>query len=108
MRRGGDIGERELALEALAMGVPAFATDVGDIANVLAEYGGGTVIPVICSAERQHEAFIGWLSQRKEYAANLKACERNILERFSSKNIAKQYVTCWHTAMARYGMWQGR
>ncbi len=89
-------------IEALAMGVPTFATDVGDIADVLAEYGAGTVVPATWSIDRVHEAFVAWLQRRGEYAANLKKCEHVILERFSSENISEQYVECWQTAMNRY------
>jgi glycosyltransferase involved in cell wall biosynthesis len=90
-------------IEALAMGVPAFSTDVGDIADVLAEYDGGAVVPVASSSDDVHQAFIDWLGRRNGFAANLKARENDILERFSSKNIAQQYVDCWRTAMNRYG-----
>lgn len=90
-------------LEAIAMGVPTFSTDVGDIANVLAEYGGGAVIPATCSDEQLNEAYTRWLARRNEYAANLRAREGEILDRFSSVNIAGQYVACWEKAMTAYG-----
>jgi glycosyltransferase involved in cell wall biosynthesis len=89
-------------IEALAMGVPVFATDVGDIADVLAEYGGGAVVPVNLSSEYLHEAFVNWLERRNQYAKNIEAHEHDILERFSSKNIAQQYVGCWESAMGQY------
>ena len=90
-------------LEAMAMGVPTFSTDVGDIVDVLSEYGGGAVVPAMCSDEKMNEAFIRWLFRRSEYAVNLRTQEREILERFSSDNIAKQYVECWKKAMTVFG-----
>jgi glycosyltransferase involved in cell wall biosynthesis len=90
-------------LEALAMGVPAFATDVGAIADVLTEYDGGVVIPVTLPASDVYKAFENWLRHRSDYVKSLVKNEQAILERFSSKNIAQQYVTCWESAMKQYG-----
>lgn len=89
-------------IEALAMGVPAFSTDVGDIADVLAEYAGGSVVPVNVSKEGWNSALADWIKRRKEYANNLRNHENAILDRFSSANIAKQYDHCWKTAMEHY------
>jgi len=89
-------------LEAISMGVPCFATDVGDVANVLHEYGGGEVIPVDIGAKDLEAAFEAWLARRDVYSASLRSREDDILERFSSRNIAEQYVTCWQTAMGEY------
>lgn len=89
-------------LEAIAMGVPGFATDVGDIADVLREYGGGEVFPVALEADDVSGAFEAWLARREEYAAGLHSCEDDILERFSSGNIAEQYVACWQAATGEY------
>lgn len=89
-------------IEALAMGVPAFSTDVGDIADVLTEFGGGMVLPVQHSVIQLEEAFKLWLSQREIYVMNLKQNEENILKKFSSENISKQYVHCWDKLMISY------
>ncbi len=90
-------------LEALAMGVPTFATDVGAIADVLSEYGGGAVVPVSLPTSDVYKEFEIWLAHRGEYVNNLVKNEHAILERFSSKNIAQQYVFCWESAMKQYG-----
>lgn len=89
-------------IEALAMGVPAFSTDVGDIADVLTEFGGGMVLPVQHSVLQLEEAFKLWLSRREIYVMNLKQNEENILKKFSSENISKQYVYCWDKLMISY------
>jgi glycosyltransferase involved in cell wall biosynthesis len=89
-------------IEALAMGVPTFATDVGDIATVLTEYGGGAVVPVNLTNELLDDALVSWIAQRDSYVRNLKKYESNILEHFSSENISKHYIQCWETAMKHY------
>jgi glycosyltransferase involved in cell wall biosynthesis len=89
-------------LEAISMGVPVFSTDVGDIADVLKEYGGGEVVQSSCNEKEFYEAFSHWLHRCKEYANNLISQEHRILDRFSSINIAKQYETCWENAIKSY------
>ncbi|WLQ17384.1 glycosyltransferase [Hahella aquimaris] len=89
-------------IEALAMGVPAFATDVGDIADVVSEYYGGGVISVNLSDININTEFENWLKNHQEYRVKLKAREQDILDRFSSSNIAKQYVECWDGAIRQY------
>ncbi|WP_431688714.1 glycosyltransferase [Hahella sp. NBU794] len=89
-------------IEALAMGVPAFATDVGDIADVVSEYYGGGVISVNLSDININSEFEDWLKNHQEYQVELKAREQDILDRFSSSNIAKQYVECWDGAIRQY------
>lgn len=90
-------------LEALTMGVPVFATDVGDIAEVLSEYQAGSVIPVAASPDQVEEAFGNWMLHRDDYAASLQRVEAALLERFSSESIASEYEDLWQTAMGRYG-----
>lgn len=89
-------------IEAIAMGVPAFSTDVGDIADVLAEFGGGAVVPINTSTESMLKAFENWLSHRDEYVRSLNENEQKVLERFSSKSIAQEYVRCWENALNEY------
>ncbi|WP_049780902.1 glycosyltransferase [Hahella chejuensis] len=89
-------------IEALAMGVPAFATDVGDIADVVSEYYGGGVISVNLSDIDINSEFESWLRNHQKYQMELKAREQDILDRFSSSNIAKQYVDCWNGAISQY------
>lgn len=90
-------------IEALAMGVPAFSTDVGDIADILAQYGGGSVYPFGTAPTEVVARFDEWLGKRETYRDNLRQLERDILHRFSSAVISAQYVQCWQQAAAAYG-----
>lgn len=89
-------------LEAISMGVPCFSTDVGDIADVLYQYGGGGVFHVVTETVGVTKSFEAWLAQREGYANKLRLHEEEILNRFSSENISAQYVTCWQQAMGEY------
>ncbi len=90
-------------IEALAMGVPAFSTDVGDISDILTQYGGGDVYAVGTATETVSRLFDNWLLERKAYRNNLQRLKRDILHRFSSKVISGQYVKCWQLAAEAYG-----
>jgi glycosyltransferase involved in cell wall biosynthesis len=90
-------------LEALAMGVPVFSTDVGDIADILDQYRSGRVIPVDASAEQVEDAFAQWLSAREELARNARSAEDQVLDRFSSETIAELYADLWDDGLGQYG-----
>ncbi|RQR67948.1 glycosyltransferase [Burkholderia sp. Bp9015] len=89
-------------LEALLLAVPTFATDVGDIGVVLEEFEGGLVYPVDASKAQMLEAFDRWLARHDQFRSALIANESALLERFSSRRIAGQYVDCFDKAMASY------
>ncbi|WP_107310881.1 glycosyltransferase [Burkholderia metallica] len=89
-------------LEALLLAVPTFATDVGDIGVVLAEFEGGLVYPVDASKTQMLEAFDRWLARHDQFRSSLIANESALLERFSSRRIAGQYVECFDKAVASY------
>jgi glycosyltransferase involved in cell wall biosynthesis len=89
-------------LEALLLGVPIFATDVGDIGVVLEEFGGGLVYPVHASKADMLAAFECWLAGHGRFRDSLATNEAALLERFSSRRIAKQYVDCFERAMSDY------
>lgn len=90
-------------LEALAMGVPVFATDVGDIADVLADYGSGRVVPAGATADELQQGFEAWVAEREALERNARRAADLVLDRFSSENIAAQYADLWRTALGRYG-----
>jgi len=89
-------------IEAITMGVPVFATDVGDIGDVLNEFDGGAVQPVTSTAQQMIEAYDVWMHRRSDFVSNLVQNEQNILDRFSSVNISKQYELCWNNLISRY------
>jgi len=92
-------------LEALCMGVPALATDVGDIRYVLEHFGNGRVVPKVGDAAVLHHEFRIWQSQLATYQASQAAS--GVREMFTSRNIARQYQECWQRAMAKYGALSG-
>lgn len=89
-------------LEALAMGVPVFATDTGDIGDILRHYGSGSVVPVDSTPDALEQAFGQWVACRNAYAASARRAEEAVLERFSSESIAGLYADLWTTAIGRY------
>ncbi|MDR5847802.1 glycosyltransferase [Caballeronia sp. LZ003] len=89
-------------IEALSFAVPILATDVGDIGAVLADFNGGIVYPVDASPDRAHEAFRLWLEKHAAFRQSLSDREATVLNHFSSRRIAQQYVDCFSAAMAGY------
>jgi glycosyltransferase involved in cell wall biosynthesis len=86
-------------LEALAVKVPAFCTDVGDIRLILEEYGCGLTVP--CSGDMQEydEGFEKFLRNLGQYRKNLERNAPRILERFSGKAVAHLYATAFSKAI---------
>lgn len=89
-------------IEALSLAVPTLATDVGDIGVVLEEFDGGLVYPVNASKEDALRAFERWIAQHERFRRSLLDHEAALMERFSSRRIAQQYVECFGKAMAGY------
>ncbi len=78
-------------LEALAMGVPVFSTDVGDIRLVLEQYGSGMVVDVDMDDAEFAESFFRWRSERNTYAVNARAQSEAIKDRFSASTVSTIY-----------------
>lgn len=89
-------------IEALNLAVPVFSTDVGDIGVVLDEFNAGTVYPVDASEATVAAQFERWLKERGAFRASLKSRENAVLRRFSSGEIAQQYVDCFDKATSTY------
>jgi glycosyltransferase involved in cell wall biosynthesis len=89
-------------IEALTLAVPVFSSDVGDIGVVLEEFGGGMIYPVDAPASEVQEVFGAWFAEREGYRASLAREEAALIERFSSRRIAGQYVDCFERAMDGY------
>lgn len=89
-------------IEVLNFAVPVFATDTGDIQNVLNDYAGGRTIPVELSGKSRDIAYADWISSLTQYRASLLTFENDILQRFSSVQIARQYIDCFNQASLDY------
>ncbi|SAL66494.1 glycosyl transferase, group 1 [Caballeronia arvi] len=89
-------------IEALSFAVPILSTDVGDIGAVLDEFNGGVVYPVDASPEETVEVFEQWLAGHAGFRQSLAGHEAAVLNHFSSRRIAHQYVDCFNKAMAGY------
>lgn len=89
-------------LEAMAMSVPVLATDVGDIADVVADFDAGEVVSEANPATTMAGRMDGWLSRLAHYRASLTQKRGDMRQRFSSNSIAAQYEACWRAAANGY------
>jgi glycosyltransferase involved in cell wall biosynthesis len=88
-------------LEALAMGRPALATDVGDVRLILEEYGSGALLPT-SALDDESELLAAWQAWRNRFDAYREAAREAaplVRERFGSARVAAQYDACWRKAM---------
>lgn len=89
-------------LESLAAGVPALATDVGDIRYVVEEYGSGKVQDGrIGDQDDLWECFQAWASELPALKERAVAAAPLVRRRFGVSAIADQYNACWTGAIAR-------
>jgi len=89
-------------LEALSMGLPVLATDVGDIRLVLERCQAGLAVPEIGDPDAFEAAYEKWRKDLTFYTAKARQCSAEIRRRFSSEAIAEQYVDSWERAMAEF------
>jgi glycosyltransferase involved in cell wall biosynthesis len=85
-------------LEALAMGVPALATDVGDVRSILEEYEAGLVVPAIGDGIQWFTAFLAWRKELARLSRNAVQASVRVRQRFSAENAAACYERCWQDA----------
>ncbi len=78
-------------LEALAMGKPVVATDVGHIRDVVEMTHGGVVVPNIGDVAALRMGVLQALREPVDSAAMRKAIEK----RFGISHIARQYLNVW-------------
>ncbi len=90
-------------LEAMAMGVPVYATDVGDIGPVLADYESGTVSGDIAGGRGFLDGFLEWRERLGEFTEAAAAAAPLVRGRFSVTAIAKTYEECWQKAWRQRG-----
>jgi len=88
-------------LEALAMGVPIYSTDVGDVGLVLREYNSGLVIPSTWDAERYLAGFEHWAATVAEYRQSARNAAPKVRLRFGSEAVAGQYEKSFEKAWQR-------
>lgn len=89
-------------LEALSMGVPVLATDVGDIRLVLERYQSGLVVPEFGNINTLEKCYEEWIGDLATYASKAHESAPDIRNRFSSETIARQYGDSWDTAMKEF------
>lgn len=89
-------------LEALAMGIPVLATDVGDIRLVLERYQSGLVVPEIGNIDLLEKSYEEWVKDLASYTSKARESAPDIRNRFSSETIAQQYTESWDTAMKEF------
>ncbi len=90
-------------LEGLAMGVPTFATDVGDVRLILEAYGSGAVAAgTDADNDDYRRAFFHYLKELDRHTAAAITSAERVRKRFSAETVARQYEDCWQQAIAAY------
>jgi len=85
-------------LEALCMGLPVLATDVGDVKIMLDEYQAGLVIPDIGDVDSLEQSYEAWVAELDSYRRNSQASAALVRQRFSGETVARQYAESWERA----------
>jgi glycosyltransferase involved in cell wall biosynthesis len=88
-----------VVLEALAMGVPVLATDVGGVRALLAETGGGRVVERVGGGATAWRDFASWLGAIDALRAEARVAADVIAQRFAAPVVAKAYERCWSAAV---------
>jgi glycosyltransferase involved in cell wall biosynthesis/GT2 family glycosyltransferase len=93
-------------LEALAMGLPALSTDVGDVRRVLEEYGSGRIVSDLTEATGGRGMFEALGKFREALPEVRRAAEARadeVRHRFAGATIAELYDLCFRAARAQRG-----
>jgi glycosyltransferase involved in cell wall biosynthesis len=87
-------------IEALCMGVPVFASDVGDIRLILERYDAGEVFPRAAKEGEVVDRLARWLERREEHGERARDAAVRVREFFDSRRAARQYDECWQALLA--------
>jgi len=82
-------------LEAMACGIPVFATDVGDIRTTVERYGVGLVVPKNTSDRDLYLEFGKWLNNLTDYTEKAKNSSEQVRSDFSPTQAAPLYERAW-------------
>lgn len=88
-------------IEAISLGVPVLATDVGDIRYVLETYGAGQVVDETGGPERFAEALEPFLADLPDMHARLVERGGEIIDFFSAETISRQFAESFARAAER-------
>ncbi|MEZ5714396.1 MAG: glycosyltransferase [Paracoccaceae bacterium] len=88
-------------IEAISLGVPAIATDVGDIRYVLDKYEAGRVVDKWGEPEAFAKVLQGFAPDLAASAKALKARGGEIIDFFSAEAISRQFADCFKKARGR-------
>ncbi len=87
-------------LEALAMGVPVFSTDVGDVRSVLERFGAGQVVSASADIETKRAAFLAFCDDLPRFRSAAVDSSPRVRQEFGGERIAEKYANCWQRAVA--------
>ncbi len=86
-------------IESLGVGTPAFCTDAGDIGDLLGETRAGIAVPSKMDEPEVWMEFLRFSREINIFRTNAIATRDDVLARFSSNLIAKQYRECFSEAI---------
>jgi glycosyltransferase involved in cell wall biosynthesis len=90
-------------LEALSMGLPVLATDVGDVKLMLDEYCAGLTFGEIGDLDCLERTYERWAGELSSYETNARANAAAVRQRFSGESVAEQYAASWERARETTG-----
>ncbi len=85
-------------LEALSMGVPVFATDVGEIGDLLGGLGLGETVAPDADGDDRFDRFLAWRAGLRAARARALAVAPSVGSRYSAARAACEYSACWDRA----------